>query len=176
MLRRATTLTQVAVRSALGESEITRDILQEREDSIDERQNAIRDYLVGISQHKISSRIATSLPEIMHCVNDAERVSDLAMILNTRASLLNGKLNETEHAFIYDMLSGIRSLSTNVRKSLRGDKEAKRIASEKENELFEKLKSQASNTTNLPLVGVVSSLRDVVRHLSNITDRIDTIS
>lgn len=176
MLRRATTLTQVAVRSALGESEITRDILQEREDSIDERQNAIRDYLVGISQHKISSRIATSLPEIMHCVNDAERVSDLAMILNTRASLLNGKLNETEHAFIYDMLSGIRSLSSNVRKALRGDKEAKRIASEKENELFEKLKSQASNTTNLPLVGVVSSLRDVVRHLSNITDRVDTIS
>ncbi|MBO5905859.1 MAG: Na/Pi cotransporter family protein [Kiritimatiellae bacterium] len=176
MLRRATTLTQVAVRSALGESEITRDILQEREDSIDERQNAIRDYLVGISQHKISSRIATSLPEIMHCVNDAERVSDLAMILNTRASLLNGKLNETEHAFIYDMLSGIRSLSTNVRKALRGDKEAKRKASEKENELFEKLKSQASNTTNLPLVGVVSSLRDVVRHLSNITDRADTIS
>lgn len=176
MLRRATTLTQVAVRSALGESEITRDILQEREDSIDERQNAIRDYLVGISQHKISSRIATSLPEIMHCVNDAERVSDLAMILNTRASLLNGKLNETEHAFIYDMLSGIRSLSTNVRKALRGDKEAKRKASEKENELFEKLKSQASNTTNLPLVGVVSSLRDVVRHLSNITDRVDTIS
>lgn len=176
MLRRATTLTQVAVRSALGESEITRDILQEREDSIDERQNAIRDYLVGISQHKISSRIATSLPEIMHCVNDAERVSDLAMILNTRTSLLNGKLNETEHAFIYDMLSGIRSLSTNVRKALRGDKEAKRKASEKENELFEKLKSQASNTTNLPLVGVVSSLRDVVRHLSNITDRVDTIS
>lgn len=176
MLRRATTLTQVAVRSALGESEITRDILQEREDSIDERQNAIRDYLVGISQHKISSRIATSLPEIMHCVNDAERVSDLAMILNTRASLLNGKLNETEHAFIYDMLSGIRSLSTNVRKALRGDKEARKLASEKENELFEKLKSQASNTTNLPLVGVVSSLRDVVRHLSNITDRVDTIS
>lgn len=176
MLRRATTLTQVAVRSALGESEITRDILQEREDSIDERQNAIRDYLVGISQHKISSRIATSLPEIMHCVNDAERVSDLAMILNTRASLLNGKLNETERAFIYDTLSGIRSLSSNVRKALRADKEAKRIASEKENELFEKLKSQASNTTNLPLVGVVSSLRDVVRHLSNITDRVDTIS
>ena len=176
MLRRATTLTQVAVRSALGESEITRDILQEREDSIDARQNAIRDYLVGISQHKISTRIATSLPEIMHCVNDAERVSDLAMILNTRASLLNGKLNETERTFIYDMLSGIRSLSSNVRKALRGDKGAKKLASEKENELFEKLKSQASNTTNLPLVGVVSSLRDVVRHLSNITDRVDTIS
>lgn len=176
MLRRAVTLTQVAIKSALGESEITRDILQEREDSIDERQNAIRDYLVGISQHKISSRIATSLPEILHCVNDAERVSDLAMILNTRASLLNGKLNETERAFIYDMLSGIRSLSSNVRKALRGDKEARKLASEKENELFEKLKSQASNTTNLPLVGVVSSLRDVARHLSNITDRIDTIS
>lgn len=176
MLRRAVTLTQVAIKSALGESEITRDILQEREDSIDERQNAIRDYLVGISQHKISSRIATSLPEILHCVNDAERVSDLAMILNTRASLLNGKLNETERTFIYDMLSGIRSLSSNVRKALRGDKEARKLASEKENELFEKLKSQASNTTNLPLVGVVSSLRDVVRHLSNITDRIDTIS
>lgn len=176
MIRRATTLTQVAIRSALGESEITRDILQEREDSIDERQNAIRDYLVGISQHKISSRIAASLPEIMHCVNDAERVSDLAMILNTRANLLNGRLTESERAFIYDMLSGIRSLSSNVRKALRGDREAKKLASEKENELFEKLKSQASNTTNLPLVGVVSSLRDVVRHLSNITDRVDTIS
>lgn len=176
MLRRATTLTQVAVRSALGEVQISRDVLQEKEDSIDERQTAIRDYLVGISQHKINSRIASSLPEILHCVNDAERISDLALILNTRATLLNGNISESERLFIHETLAGLRTLSVCVRKALNGDKSFVRTAFEKKSKLVEKLKSQSANTTNLHLVAIVSSMRDVVRHLSNIIARIDAIS
>lgn len=176
MLRRATTLTQVAVRSALGEAQITRDVLQEKEDAIDERQNAIRDYLVGISQHKINSRIASSLPEILHCVNDTERISDLALILNTRATLLSGNITEEERSFIHETLSGIRSLSSNIRKALNGDIEARKTALEKKCQLVDKLQSQATTTTNLHFVGVVSSMRDVVRHMSNIIARVETIS
>lgn len=176
MLRRATTLTQVAVRSALGEAQITRDVLQEKEDAIDERQNAIRDYLVGISQHKINSRIASSLPEILHCVNDTERISDLALILNTRATLLSGNITEEERSFIHETLSGIRSLSSNIRKALNGDIEARKTALEKKCQLVDKLQSQATTTTNLHFVGVVSSMRDVVRHMSNIIARVEAIS
>ena len=176
MLRRATTLTQVAVRSALGEAQISRDVLQEKEDAIDERQNAIRDYLVGISQHKINSRIASSLPEILHCVNDTERISDLALILNTRATLLNGNITEEERSFIHETLSNIRSLSSNIRKALNGDIEARKTALEKKCQLVDKLQSQATTTTNLHFVGVVSSMRDVVRHMSNIIARVETIS
>lgn len=176
MLRRATTLTQVAVRSALGEAQITRDVLQEKEDAIDERQNAIRDYLVGISQHKINSRIASSLPEILHCVNDTERISDLALILNTRATLLSGNITEEERSFIHETLSGIRSLSSNIRKALNGDIKARKTALEKKCQLVDKLQSQATTTTNLHFVGVVSSMRDVVRHMSNIIARVETIS
>ena len=176
MLRRATTLTQVAVRSALGEAQITRDVLQEKEDAIDERQNAIRDYLVGISQHKINSRIASSLPEILHCVNDTERISDLALILNTRATLLSGNITEEERSFIHETLSSIRSLSSNIRKALNGDIEARKTALEKKCQLVDKLQSRATTTTNLHFVGVVSSMRDVVRHMSNIIARVETIS
>lgn len=176
MLRRATTLTQVAVRSALGEAQITRDVLQEKEDAIDERQNAIRDYLVGISQHKINARIASSLPEILHCVNDTERISDLALILNTRATLLSGNITEDERSFIHETLTGIRSLSSNIRKALNGDIEARKTALEKKCQLVDKLQSQATTTTNLHFVGVVSSMRDVVRHMSNIIARVETIS
>ncbi len=176
MLRRATTLTQVAVRSALGETQISRDVLQEKEDAIDERQNAIRDYLVGISQHKINSRVASSLPEILHCVNDTERISDLALILNTRASLLSGNISEAERSFIHETLTGIRSLSSNIRKALNGDKKAREIALEKKCRLVDKLQSQATTTTNLHFVGVVSSMRDVVRHMSNIIARVEAIS
>lgn len=176
MLRRATTLTQVAVRSALGEAQITRDVLQEKEDAIDERQNAIRDYLVGISQHKINARIASSLPEILHCVNDTERISDLALILNTRATLLSGNITEEERSFIHETLSSIRSLSSNIRKALNGDIEARKTALEKKCQLVDKLQSQATTTTNLHFVGVVSSMRDVVRHMSNIIARVETIS
>lgn len=176
MLRRATTLTQVAVRSALGEAQIARDVLQEKEDAIDERQNAIRDYLVGISQHKINSRVASSLPEILHCVNDTERISDLALILNTRASLLSGNISEEERSFIRETLSGIRSLSSNIRKALNGDIEARKTALEKKCQLVDKLQSQATTTTNLHFVGVVSSMRDVVRHMSNIIARVEAIS
>jgi Na+/phosphate symporter len=176
MLRRATTLTQVAVRSALGEVQITRDVLQEKEDAIDENQNAIRDYLVGISQHKINSRIASSLPEILHCVNDTERISDLALILNTRATLLSDNITEEERSFIHETLSGIRSLSSNIRKALNGDIEARKTALEKKCQLVDKLQSQATTTANLHFVGVVSSMRDVVRHMSNIIARVETIS
>lgn len=176
MLRRATTLTQVAVRSALGEAQIARDVLQEKEDAIDERQNAIRDYLVGISQHKINSRVASSLPEILHCVNDTERISDLALILNTRASLLSGNISEEERSFIHETLTGIRSLSSNIRKALNGDIEARKTALEKKCQLVDKLQSQAATTTNLHFVGVISSMRDVVRHMSNIIARVEAIS
>lgn len=176
MLRRATTLTQVAVRSALGEAQIARDVLQEKEDAIDERQNAIRDYLVGISQHKINSRVASSLPEILHCVNDTERISDLALILNTRASLLSGNISEEERSFIHETLTGIRSLSSNIRKALNGDIEARKTALEKKCQLVDKLQSQATTTTNLHFVGVISSMRDVVRHMSNIIARVEAIS
>lgn len=176
MLRRATTLTQVAVRSALGEAQIARDVLQEKEDAIDERQNAIRDYLVGISQHKINSRVASALPEILHCVNDTERISDLALILNARTTLLNGNITEEERSFIHETLSGIRSLSSNIRKALNGDIEARKTALEKKCQLVDKLQSQATTTTNLHFVGVVSSMRDVVRHMSNIIARVETIS
>ena len=176
MLRRATTLTQVAVRSALGEAQIARDVLQEKEDAIDERQNAIRDYLVGISQHKINSRVASALPEILHCVNDTERISDLALILNARATLLGGDITEAERSFIRETLSGIRSLSSSIRKALNGDKESRAIALEKKCRLVDKLQSQATTTTNLHFVGVVSSMRDVVRHMSNIIARVEAIS
>lgn len=176
MLRRATTLTQVAVRSALGEAQIARDVLQEKEDAIDERQNAIRDYLVGISQHKINSRVASALPEILHCVNDTERISDLALILNTRASLLSGNISEAERSFINEALTGIRSLSSNIRKALNGDIEARKTALEKKCQLVDKLQSQATTTTNLHFVGVISSMRDVVRHMSNIIARVEAIS
>ena len=176
MLRRATTLTQVAVRSALGEAQIARDVLQEKEDAIDERQNAIRDYLVGISQHKINSRVASALPEILHCVNDTERISDLALILNTRATLLGGGITEAERSFIRETLSDIRSLSSSIRKALNGDKESRAIALEKKCRLVDKLQSQATTTTNLHFVGVVSSMRDVVRHMSNIIARVEAIS
>lgn len=176
MLRRATTLTQVAVRSALGEAQIARDVLQEKEDAIDERQNAIRDYLVGISQHKINSRVASALPEILHCVNDTERISDLALILNTRASLLSGNISEAERSFINETLTGIRSLSSNIRKALNGDIEARKTALEKKCQLVDKLQSQATTTTNLHFVGVISSMRDVVRHMSNIIARVEAIS
>ena len=176
MLRRATTLTQVAVRSALGEAQIARDVLQEKEDAIDERQNAIRDYLVGISQHKINSRVASALPEILHCVNDTERISDLALILNTRATLLSGNITEEERSFINETLTGIRSLSSNIRKALNGDIEARKTALEKKCQLVDKLQSQATTTTNLHFVGVISSMRDVVRHMSNIIARVEAIS
>lgn len=175
MLKRATTLTQVAVRSGLGETTISRADLQEKEDAIDGRQHAISDYLVKISQHKISTRIASALPELVHCVNDAERISDLALILNSRTAQLNGKLTGDDRAFINEMLGGIRALSSSVRKALAGDAEAKAAASAKERELVDRIKACIKGGTDLHLVGLVSSFRDVIRHLGNITARVDVV-
>ncbi len=175
MLRRATTLSQVAVRSGLGEAAIPRDVIQEEEDKIDERQNEIRDYLVAISQHKIGKRVATSIPEIVHCVNDAERISDLALILHARTSKIGENLTPDERTCVYTLLTGIRELSSTVRKSLLGDKSAVISAKEIEHSLLEELKTRAVGVTNIPLIGVFSSFRDIIRHLGNITARIDAI-
>ncbi len=175
MLRRATTLSQVAVRSGLGESAIPRDVIQEEEDKIDQRQNEIRDYLVAISQRKIGKRVATSIPEIVHCVNDAERISDLALILNARSSKLGDNITADERAAIYTMLSGVRELSSCVRKSLLGGREAAVKAKEIERSLMDELNSRAVGVANIPLIGVYSSFRDIIRHLGNITARIDAI-
>ena len=86
MARRASTVASVALNTCLGRAHVAEESLYDAEREIDGLQANLRDYLVAISQRTLSERQAQTLPEMLHCVNDAERISDIALKIFRKAS------------------------------------------------------------------------------------------
>lgn len=184
MTRRATTLVNVAVKSGLGDAAVSDESIRTAEDEVDRQQVAIRDYLIAISQCKLNENAARALPEIVHCVNDAERISDLALILSRRTAKGREQINAADRELLRDILHSIRHLSRSTLSALKGDAHASTLAREQEQEVIDQIrkvnarsaanlhtKDPNTNPDSLVLVGVLASIRDIARHLGNIASR-----
>ncbi len=184
MTRRATTLVNVAVKSGLGDAAVSDESIRTAEDEVDRQQLAIRDYLIAISQRKLSERAAKALPEIVHCVNDAERISDLALILSHRTAKGRDRITSADRSLLRSILHSIRHLSRSTLAALKGDADAARLAHDQEQEVIDQIRdATALSATNLRdregrreadglvIVGVLASIRDIARHLGNIAAR-----
>lgn len=188
MTRRATTLVNVAVKSGLGDAAVSEESIRTAEDEIDRQQLAIRDYLVSISQQKLSEHAAKALPEIVHCVNDAERISDLALILSHRTAKGRANIGSSDRELLRDILHSIRHLSRSTLAALKGDTLSMRLAHDQEQDVIDQIReanaiSAASLRANesgeksdgLVLIGVLAPIRDIARHLGNIAARANQI-
>jgi len=52
--------------------------IEKREDEIDDFQTKITGYLVELSRRQLSKNESSTVPRLIHCINDAERVGDHA--------------------------------------------------------------------------------------------------
>lgn len=186
MARRASTVASVALNTCLGRAHVAEESLQDVEREIDGLQTNLRDYLVAISQRKLSERQAQTLPEMLHCVNDAERISDIALKIFRKASRVQREgLSDEILRLTNDLMSEMRSMATGIVQALRSgavlsfdpDASEKRIvemARDLTRKFADRLKDAPGDAPHdMAFLTVMSAVKDVARHLENIAERIE---
>ena len=187
MARRASTVASVALNTCLGRAHVAEESLYDAEREIDGLQANLRDYLVAISQRTLSERQAQTLPEMLHCVNDAERISDIALKIFRKASRVQreGFSDETLR-LTNEMMSEMRSMATGIVQALRvgavlsfdpdaSEKRIVEIAHDLTRKFADRLKDSPGDTPHdIAFLTVMSAVKDVARHLENIAERIET--
>jgi len=165
--------------------------IQEIEDEVDACQTGIMDYLVQLTRKDLSEKQAAAIPALMHCVNDAERISDLALLIAKRSASLtseNTKFSDTalqELEALFDKASVIANLT---RESLQDGRllakavevvvnDLKAMARQSIQGHVERLqKGLCTPERGLVYVEVVGALENIVRHLENIAQRSDELT
>lgn len=186
MARRASTVASVALNTCLGRAHVAEESLYDAEREIDGLQTNLRDYLVAISQRKLSERQAQTLPEMLHCVNDAERISDIALKIFRKASRVQREgLSDEILRLTNDLMSEMRSMATGIVQALRSgavlsfdpDASEKRIvemARDLTRKFADRLKDAPGDAPHdMAFLTVMSAVKDVARHLENIAERIE---
>ncbi len=182
MSRRAWTVSSVALMSCFGKTDMDEESVRKAEQEIDEMQTQMQDYLIKVSQQKISERQAQAIPEMLHCVNDAERISDLALkIYRKTARVRRDNLPPEILASANQVVSKVRMLANETISALKKGTAFTKDPTEVEREIhsqakaiiraFMKHNNGATSENETAVISVVSGLRDISRHLANIAIR-----
>lgn len=186
MARRASTVASVALNTCLGRAHVAEESVQDAEREIDGLQASLRNYLVAISRRKLTERQAQALPEMLHCVNDAERISDIALKIFRKASRVQREgLSDEVLRQANDLMSEMRSMAVGTVHALRlgkalafdPDASEKRIV-EMARDLTRKFANRLTEAPgdaphDMAFLTVMSAVKDVARHLENIAERIE---
>ena len=177
MTRRAWTVASAALASAIGKTKVAEEAVVEAEKGIDRTQTEIRDYLVRVSRQKLSERQAAMIPELIHCVNDAERISDLAVkIFRKGAKLRKGTLAPFFAAKVGGLISQVRAFANVVVAALRKGEPMTIDSAAAESEIKSRARLIShSDGVPLELLSLLAAVRDITRHLDNIATRVNGI-
>ena len=188
MTRRAWTISSVALNNCLGRANVDEESVQNAEKEIDEMQSRIRDYLVALSQRKLTERQAQALPEFVHCVNDAERISDIAVKIYRktarirRQGLADDLIEEMTdlighlRGFAHDTVHVLRKGGALTEEPAVAEAEIKRAAKAISKRYSEALCNATDGLTHdTAFLTVLAGIRDVSRHIGNIAERIPAL-
>ncbi len=189
MTRRAWTVASVALNCSLGKTAANEESIEAAEQTIDEMREDIKDYLVKVSQQKLSSHEAQTIPEIIHCVNDAERISDLALKVYRKGSLAKSALHESEtlaqvshvvskvRRFAHETIGALRTETASELDSKAISDEIKSAVRKATCELWNDQESRNANSREfMAVLSVFKCLSDISRHIGNIATRTETLS
>lgn len=188
MTRRSWTIASAALNTLVGRASADEAAIERAEKEIDDMQIKIRDYIVGISRGKLTEREAAAIPELLHCVNDAERISDLALKVYRKTSRVqSSRISSEAIAGIGEVSKKVRMLARQTIEILKKtttdasdiaafEKEIHDFTKETARTLTLHMKDQGDGSKNdIAVLSVLSALRDIARHLGNIAVRIPTI-
>ncbi len=189
MLKLAWSMTDDVMNKVFFEGKIDRKIvaeLTESEEKVDRMRSEISDYLVKITQRKLTPDQAAVIPLLMHCGNDAERIADHTenIIALTRRVEKSEKFSESGLLDMHKLWEILDKQAHSVLKAL-GSNGAKPVASalkseEKINKLAEKLenhhldrlsKGTCHMSNSVTYVEMLNELEKLGDHLSNIAER-----
>ena len=185
MTKRSWTIASASLNTLVGRASADEEAVTRAEKEVDEMQLKIRDYLVDISRCKLSEREAAALPEMLHCINDAERISDLALKVYRKTSRVQGsrissdaiagigKIAAKVRAFARLTVETLKTSQVDVNAVAAAEKEIHDLAKVTIREFTLHMKDSGDGSPNdIAVLSVLSALRDIARHLGNIAVRV----
>ena len=161
--------------------------LDEIEREIDERQSDIAQYLSRLMEKPINHEQAGRIPMLLHCVNDAERIGDHAIIVRDIFASLNEDENALSrdardefvklHAKLVRQAQGTLSLlaggDDSVRRAVMSlrDEIMVMAARFEQNHLLRLREKRCSTESGIVYIELLGEFRKVSRHLANIAER-----
>lgn len=161
------------------------------EDQVDQMQGEIMDYLVQLTRRELNEEQAAAVPVLMHCVNDAERISDLAYLIARRAATQPAHISKFTDGALHEMKEIVDKASTIADltlASLRGGEsvtkaveivmqDMKGMTRQSIQAHVDRLqKGDCKPERGMVYVEVIAALENIVRHLENIAQRADQIT
>ncbi len=192
MLQKAWRMVETALNTC--EEPISADMrrkLDEKEERIDELQKDITGYLAQLMQRELTPAQAGKIPSILHCTNDAERIGDHTRIIVRMIGDFQsgeGKLSseaEAELSTLRKMLASqadcalallekVSPIKLQEAADLSGG--IKRLAGEYELNHLKRLNGgSCSAVAGVFYIELISEIRKVSRHLSNVTERAEIL-
>jgi Na+/phosphate symporter len=189
MTRRSWTVASASLYTLVGRADADEESVARAEKEIDGMQTKIRDYLVDVSKKKLTDSEAAAIPELLHCINDAERISDLAVkVWRKTARVRESRISVDAVDNIAPVIALVRALARQTVDALRtGDADPAAVAAQEAKvhaqakaaaaALTRRLKDEGDGTRNdIASLAVLAALRDIARHLGNIAVRVPTIA
>ena len=180
-----------ALRGYKNSKPISVDKIHEIEDDVDRCQSEIMDYLVQLTRRELTEKQAQAIPVLMHCVNDAERISDLAFLIARRAAGQPASTAKFTEGALEEMKSAIEKatlIADLTLESLRGgtgsSKAVSIIMQDMKTLSRKSIQGHVDRLQNgickpdrgMVYVEVIAALENIVRHLENIAQRSDQLA
>ena len=171
MTRRAWTLVAACVNNYQGRATVSEEQVDDVEKEIDKMHNDLREYLIAITQRKLSDHESQYVADLFHCINDAERVSDLAVRIYKKSKKRDN--SEAPSEIIHQVTSKCRQLAHNVSATIKTGKTDVTSMEVARREIRMVVSEMSNSREDLSSIPIVSALYDVARHLVNIAKRVN---
>jgi phosphate:Na+ symporter len=162
--------------------------IKQREDEIDALQHQITSFLVKLSQEDLIEKDRRFIPELIHCINDAERIGDHAKNLSEFAQLMIEKKQEMAIDAKRDLLNYfslldkefnacIEALDTRspatIKEALMFEEQVDReFPAMNQNNVVRLEKRETTVQAGIIFLDMITNFEKIGDHLSNIAERI----
>ena len=161
--------------------------LEEKEQRIDLYQHDITEYLTKLMNHPLTPKQSIRIPKLLHCTNDAERIGDhtapiCKMIADFKGKGFSlSKAAEEEFNTLHELLARQAKIVLAVMEDATAESQTKaaKLWGEiymscdiyEKNHLARLEAGQCDTTTGIFYIDLLTEIRKVARHFSNIAER-----
>lgn len=184
LLRKSWRIASVSLRNCSKAVDVTADEIERAEREVDLKREMIRDYLAKLSKRKINGVEARRIPAILHCINDAERIADLGVVIYEKSNALRFSENGAEEmkSAIEKMLKHLTEFNTEVISRIAGNYSELSHCKNRQWELEHEVESgtlfgatemrkEGSAEELVAYIAVLFAIKDIARHFGNIAER-----